>query len=271
MKPNTYTSWLSESVRKLEQANIPTAYLDSLVLLENATSKNRSYILAYPKSIIGETTLNLLNNWLRRRLKHEPTAYIIGHKEFYKRQFKVDKRVLIPRPESELIIDSLKQLKPKAGQNLIDIGTGSGCLAITAKIEIPHIIVDACDISQPALEVARLNAKLLGADINFFQKDLTDICDTYDYILANLPYVPDRYEVDYAARYEPEIALFAGHEGLDLINRFAAKAFSNLKANSYLILESLPFQQEAIIKKYQSNGFLLFFKQDLILVFQNRL
>lgn len=182
--------WLDWSVKKLEKAGVGTARLDCLVLLEDELGKDRSWILAHPEVALQGGALKALNKKVARRIKHEPLAYIRGYTEFYGRKFGVNKNVLEPRPESETMIELLKQQVNRLPFNyargkqvmgyrkkelvIADIGTGSGCLGITAKLEVPEAEVIAIDIDPNCLKVARQNAQALGAKIKFRQGDLLD-------------------------------------------------------------------------------------------------
>ena len=199
--------------------------------------------------------LQLLTIILERRIKNEPIAYIRGFCDFYGRKFKVNKNVLVPRPESETFIELLKATNPTKHQKLLDIGTGSGVLATTAKLEVPYLSVSASDISENALKLAKMNAKNLNANISFFKINLINKILKYDYIFANLPYVPDNFGVSPAVQHEPSLALYGGKDGLDLIKELAPLAKQSLKKDGYILFESLPNQQKIIADFYQQFGF----------------
>ncbi len=169
--------------------------------------------------------INQFEALFQRYLQGVPFAYLIHEKEFYGLPFYVDGRVLIPRPETELLVDLVKERWKDfslGNGKILDVGTGSGCLALTLAHEIPQAQVSGIDISSDALEVAQLNAQRLGLveRINFFASDLlSNIFDQYDVIVANLPYIGS-VDFDFVApdvkKYEPEIALYSGADGLDL-------------------------------------------------------
>jgi release factor glutamine methyltransferase len=263
--------WLIESVKKLSGVS-ETARLDAEVLLSYVLKKDRSWILAHPECELSKEQEKELDSLIKRRSKHEPIAYILGKCEFYEREFYVDKNVLVPRPESETIIDLLKELNIENNSIITDVGTGSGSLAITAKLELPKAKVYAIDIDERALGVAQINAKKLGANVEFAQGDilsplkskisnLKSIC-----ILANLPYVPDSYQINEPAKHEPKLALFGGDDGLDLYRRL----FVQLKGIKLVkvLTESLVFQHEELAKIAKYAGFKLTNEQDLIQVFE---
>lgn len=199
-------------------------------------------------------------------------AYILGKKEFYGREFILTPDVLVPRPESETIIELLikHQTATKSSPvQIIDVGTGSGCLAITAKLEIPELEVLACDISQLAIDTAKANATKLGADVKFFVSNLLSNADsTFDYILANLPYVPTSLKVTKDVLAEPKIAVFAGSDGLDTIRRLLIQCPTKLRPNGVAIFESLKIQHAAISKLAQANSLELVDTQGLVQVFK---
>src|SRR3989344_1652820 len=192
--------WLKDATEKLRTIGIGSARLDSLILLEDELGRDRAWLLAHPETILQGSTLKKLNKKLARRVKHEPLAYIRGFTEFYGRKFKVNKRVLEPRPESETMIELLKQLvnskQLTVNSKLIvaDVGTGSGALGITAKLEIPSTKVDLYDIDASCLAVARHNAHMHELHLHCYKRDLLNrpACE-YDILLTNLPYVPDNW------------------------------------------------------------------------------
>lgn len=247
--------WLARSVSELRSAGITSASLDAEIILAHTLRKNRPYLHAHGDQIINARTEEIADARLALRLDRVPIAYIIGHKEFYGRHFKVTTATLIPRPESEAIIDVLNDIVPKNQPllpdqilRLVDIGTGSGILGITAKLEHPELDVTLVDISVPALNVAENNAQLLHAIVQTVKSDLlTSYPFTPDIILANLPYVDSSWERSLETDKEPEIALFAGDGGLAVINKLVVQAGARLAPAGTLILEADPTQHHAII------------------------
>ena len=200
---------------------------------------------------------------LELRKDRVPVAYIIGHKEFYGRRFAVSPAVLIPRPESEELIDMLKKLSSTssalpgvATTRLVDIGAGSGCLGITAKLEFPEFDVALVDDSRHALTIAEKNAALLGAKVETY---VSDLLASYPYspdiILANLPYVDRSWDVSPETNNEPQEALYADDGGLSVIKRCVEQVASRAKPNAYLLLEADPRQLDAIIVFARKHGF----------------
>ncbi|MBI1857245.1 HemK family protein methyltransferase [Candidatus Saccharibacteria bacterium] len=259
--------WLKYAEKKLSSAGITTARLDCLVILEDTLNKNRTHILAYQESYISPVVLNILNRKIRRRSTHEPLAYIRGKCEFYGREFLINKHVLVPRPESETMIDLLKSLKIKQPFVLADVGSGSGCLGITAKLEFPNITVDMLELNDNAYKVCKKNKQHLGVDNSVIESDLLESTTSqYDVILANLPYVPDGYQINQAAAMEPPIAIFGGLDGLDLYRKLF-RQLSSQKHLKYVFTESFPFQHQALIDIADSSGYRLLKSDAFIQVF----
>lgn len=277
------SNWLEISEQILQKANISTSRLDCLVLLEDFTSKDRSWLLAHQDYELGDTYL--LNKMVKRRAQHEPLAYIRGKSEFYGREFMVNKHTLEPRPETETMIDILKKLvKPSEKVVIVDVGTGSGNIAITAKLELPKVEVWAIDIDKKCIETAMKNANILGANINFCLANLLadyeqGMCGRAEdaIICANLPYVPAEYQLNQAAKFEPKHAIFGGEDGLDFyhelfnqINMLHKLRYSAeyITPPQYVLTESLLFQHDELARIAQNAGYSLEKTEDLIQVFK---
>lgn len=242
----TVDHWLQQTTSAFVGVGITTARLDAQVLLSDALQKNKAWLLAHGDHILNERTLAVLQIQIVRRAAREPLAYIRGHAEFYGRDFTVTPNVLIPRPETEALIDYLKALHPKQSQRLLDVGTGSGALAITAALETP-LMVDACDVSPAALKIAKQNTQAFKARVHFFDSDLLQNAKgQYHFILANLPYVDQTWERSPETAHEPALALFAKHNGLALIEKLIKQAPAHLVPGGYLLLEADPRQHAAI-------------------------
>ncbi len=263
----TTSDWLKYTQAELKAAGIDTARLDCLVLLEDGTNKDRSWLLSHPEYELQGSILKKLNIKIAQRAKHTPLAYIRGHAEFYGREFVVNEHTLVPRPETESIIDLLKSLTPAVGTHVLDIGTGTGCIAVTAALELPNIHVSACDINDTCLHIARRNAKKLGASVSFFTSNLLAPAPPQDILLANLPYVPDDFAINTAATHEPALALFGGPDGLNLYRRLFEQISQNNWQPSYIITESLPEQHSTLIKLAATAGFTLQTSDDLAQLF----
>ena len=193
----TINEWLRDATNELADAMLPSPNLDAEIILAHTIKHPRTYLHAHGDEEISPRTEDIANARIDLRTDRVPVAYIIGHKEFYGRKFQVNPSVLIPRPESEQLITLLKQLLPDTAalpgvesKRLVDIGTGSGCLGVTAKLEFPELSVALTDINRHALAVAKKNAELTGAKVDTFVSDLlADYPYSPDIVLANLPYV----------------------------------------------------------------------------------
>ncbi|MCJ1964605.1 peptide chain release factor N(5)-glutamine methyltransferase [Candidatus Nanosynbacter sp. TM7-057] len=252
------SEWLKIATKSLKTANIPSARLDAELILANTLRKNRTYLHAHLDEEIDPRRFDIANARLDLRLDRVPIAYILGYKEFYGRRFTVSPSVLIPRPESEDLISLFLELTASeiAEKALIDVGTGSGCLGITAKLERSNLSVILSDISKPALNIAEKNANALNADVHIQQQSLLNgQLKPVDYIFANLPYVDKNWDVSPELQYEPDIALFAEDEGLKLILQLIAQAPRCLTSEGLLFIEADPQQHNRIIDEAVKNGF----------------
>ena len=203
----------------LAAAGCDTPRLDAEVLLASVLGVDRSRLVLDASSALDRADVALFEAMVARRVAREPVAYILGRKEFRRITLTVDRRVLIPRPETELLVEV--GLSLPSGARVVDVGTGSGAVALALKDERPDLSVLATDVSADALAVARANGARLGLDVSFVQADLLDGVDgRFDAVLANLPYVAAEADLPpEIAAYEPATALFSGPDGLDLIRR----------------------------------------------------
>lgn len=269
--------WLKNATSQLKEIGIDSARLDVEIILAHTLRKSRTYIHAHGDDIIGIRELEIANARLDLRRDRIPIAYIIGHKEFYGRRFKVTTATLIPRPESETMIDILKDISIQGTLlttkqlRLIDVGTGSGVLGITAKLEVPEIHVTLTDISTYALNVAKTNARNLHANVSILRSNLLeDYPFAPDIILANLPYVDPEWSISPETSVEPRVALFAANGGLALIDKLIIQAEHQIGTHGWLLLEADLSQHGAIIAKAKNRGFLLHEVRDLIVCLQKR-
>ncbi len=285
----TTQEWLKNATQSLLKAGIPSARLDAELLLAHALGKPREYLFAHPEAILKSplrkgTAFTVLNGWLERRMTREPVAYIVGEKEFYGRMFRVDKNVLVPRPETEEMIYLLKQIveyeigNKKYGElQIIDIGTGSGCLAIITKLELPETTVIAVDTSKDALEVAQENARKHKANVTFLHGSLLEpllhssFFILHSILLANLPYVPLDYPINEDARHEPDEALLGGVDGLDLYRELFAQASHLPQKPTLVFTEALPTQHAALTGIAEIHGYRLDRASGFIQVFTSHL
>lgn len=257
----TIQQWLANAIKLLTAHEIPSARLDAELILSHTLRQPRTYLHAHPEDTLDARQHDIADARLELRLERTPVAYIIGHKEFYGRRFKTTPAALIPRPESEAMITLLKGIMPttlplvKDTKRLVDVGTGTGCLGITAKLEWPELDVTLIDTSTQALNLAKQNAVTLGADVKAVQNDLLRGYGTpVDIILANLPYVDRAWEVSPETHAEPDLALYAKDDGLALIRQLINQAEQLLVPNGVIILESDERQQAAIIQLAGEHG-----------------
>lgn len=268
--------WLDDATRQLVFAEIPSARLDAELILAHTLRHNRSHLHAHNDEILSARDQEIANARLDLRLDHVPVAYIIGHKEFYGRRFRVTTATLIPRPESEVLIELLDEAIPKnlallaeKPLKLIDVGTGSGILGITAKLTYPELDVTLSDMSNHALKVAEGNAKSLQAEVTTLRSDLlTSFPFVADIIMANLPYVDPDWERSKETQHEPKEALFAADGGKALIFKLLAQTKAKLATGGSLILEADPEQHKSIITEAKKYGLLLQNQKDYGLLFQ---
>ena len=263
-KMQTVNAWLKNAISELNNSNIKSASLDAELILASTLRKDRTYLHAHDNEAIPPRFLQIADARVALRKDHVPLAYILGSKDFYGRQFKVTPAVLVPRPESEQFIETLKDLMPKNESlfdsqiTLVDVGTGSGVLGITAKLEFPEINVTLLDIDRHALSIAKENTTRLEADD---RQDTSNLLGSYygkaDFILANLPYVDKDWNSPYLLElgHEPEIALYANDDGLQFIKRIIIEAKHKLNKGGFLLIES-DIRQQADIRRFaRDNGY----------------
>ncbi len=229
-----------------------TATQDARQLLQMATGLSRVEMLATPERAVGAEVADRYDALLERRLRAEPVQYLRGSQEFYGREFAVSPAVLIPRPETELIVDTVLRLFADRAWPLrmADVGTGSGVLAVTLALEYPHSMAVGLDVSPEALAVARMNAEALGlgrrmlmGDVRFSESDLLAAVhdESFDVIVSNPPYVPlvDLPTLHAQVReHEPHLALFGGADGHDVLRRLVPQAWARLVPGGWLLLET---------------------------------
>lgn len=253
--------WLKSATKKLQSLEIKSASLDCELILAHVLGSDRSYLRAHDDEKMNIYQILRANFLLGKRKKHLPIAYITHQKDFFGRKFIVNKYTLIPRPESEDIIEILKQILPSSTHqlqtsSLLDIGTGSGCLGITAKLEFPEVEVILSDISASALKIASKNANNLSADVKIIKSDLLEsIKIRPNIIIANLPYVDESWERSPETKYEPSSALFATDGGKDLIKKLIVQADKIQQKTDIIIFESDPDQHSDLIQFAKKFGY----------------
>ncbi len=230
--------------------DVPSPRLNAELLVLFVLGRERAYLYAHPERELSSEEQSRYDEVIRERARGCPTQYITGHQEFWGLDLLVSPAVLIPRPETEHVVETVLELlklyeaEPPGKLRLIDVGTGSGCIALALASELPKAEVHACDISEEALEMARINAARLGLDrrVRFRKSDLLAAYsrDTFDFVVANPPYVGDS-EADKVQKqvreFEPKVAVFSGEEGMDIYRRLIPQATDALKPGGWFVAE----------------------------------
>jgi len=219
---------LEGAITAFAAAGVESPRLDAEVLLADVLDVDRARLLSETHELLvsGPAVRAFQDAVRRRAVEREPVAYILGRRAFRRLELRVDRRALIPRPETELLVEAGLELP--TGARMLDVGTGSGAVALALKDERPDLLVSGSDVIEAALALARENAARLGLEVAFMQADLLDrnVPDEFDAILANLPYVAERERAGLPPeilRHEPPEALFAGEDGLDAIRALVAQ------------------------------------------------
>lgn len=243
---------LDGATEELDAAGVDTARLDAEILLAEAMGARREDLYAEPEAEASPAAAKVFRVMVRRRCKREPLAYILGRAYFRRLELEVNRHVLIPRPETELLVELAEN-----GESVLDVGTGSGAVALAIADEFDGVQVTATDNSPTAITVARQNAKRLGLDLRIVQEDLvTD--GPFDLIVANPPYIRDHEWHDLQPEireYEPKEALLGGSDGLDVTRRLIEQAPAALKGSGRLAIEVGIGQAGDVIKLMRDGGF----------------
>jgi release factor glutamine methyltransferase len=236
----TILTALLQGTQLLQDEAVGAPRLTAEVLLTHALQRDRSYLYAHPEQELSEIAWIHYGRYLHERLRGKPTQYITGRQEFYGRDFRVTSDVLIPRPETEHLVEAaIARIQPR--NVVLDVGTGSGAIAITLALETPaHIL--GTDISTAALSVAQANGRLLSAPVAFCACDLVEALrdQSIDVLVSNPPYVPktDQPGLQREVRdYEPHVALFGGPSGVEIYERLVVDAARVLRPHGWLLLE----------------------------------
>lgn len=244
----------------LAQARKCLDAVDARILLRESSGATAAQIVAFPERPISEKSAVLFLQWVKRRADGEPVAHILGTREFYGRPFHVTPATLIPRPETELLVElALDLLGPDEAPSILDLGTGSGAIAISMALEKPEASVCAVDFSPAALDVAERNALSLGAKVEFLAGDwFAPVTERrFDCILANPPYIAegDPHLQQGDLRFEPITALASGQDGLEDLCRIIMDARDHLLPGGWLLLEHGYDQAETVRVLLQDAGF----------------
>jgi len=221
----------------------PSASLDAQLLLAEVLGVSRAHVIAHPEKVLTTTQTTQIEQWVTRREAGEPIAYILGRRAFYDREFIVSPAVLIPRPETEHLLElALDYVKLHPDAVCVDVGTGSGALAVTLAAHAPQAIVHAVDVSVDALAIANKNAANHQVDVQFHQgnllQPLIDAGITVDLVMANLPYIAtDEMRTLAVSKHEPHLALDGGPDGLDLFRELLRQVPGPCAPDALILLE----------------------------------
>ena len=246
---------LSEGISILKDNKIDNPQLDSEVLLSNTIKRDKKYIILNPKELLKSEQIKIFKNLIERRRKKEPVAYLINKKGFWKDEFIVNKDVLIPRPDTELIIEQVLKIYSKDRRlQVLDIGTGSGCILLSILKERPNFYGTGIDISKKSINVSKFNTKQLNLAnrVKFFHSSVDNFkIGKYDIIVSNPPYI-ELLRLKYLERnvvnFEPKLALNGGLDGFSKIKKVINKASVLIKRNGKFVLE-IGFNQKDKVKE----------------------
>ena len=253
---------LTQAFKELSNSNIKNANLDCEVLLSNIINKDREYVILNPKKNLDKKYIDIFNNLIDRRKKSEPIAYLINKKEFWKETFYIDKNVLIPRPDTEHIVEEvLKLTQNNSKSHVLDIGTGSGCILLSILKERKNFIGTGIDISKKCIKVSKYNAKRLELDnrTKFYISDVDNfLIGKYDVVVSNPPYI-ENLNLKYLDRgvvsFEPKLALSGGRDGFSEITKVINKTSGLIKKNGVFVLEIGHNQKNKVTEKLKAKGF----------------
>ena len=253
---------LKEGINILQKNKIANPQLDSEILLSNSIKRDKKHIILNPKEVLNSEQLGKFKSLIERRKKGEPIAYLINKKEFWKDEFFVNKDVLIPRPDSELIIEQVLKIYSKDDQlQILDIGTGSGCILLSILKERSNFYGTGIDISKKSINVSKFNAKQLNLTnrVKFFHSSVDNFNNgKYDIIVSNPPYIKQlslKYLEKDVVNFEPKLALSGGFDGFSKIRKVINKTNNLIKKNGKFILEIGFNQKNKVIKILKEEGF----------------
>jgi len=252
---------IKNASQALKDHNISSYMLDAEVILSNIMGVSKEYLISKNKKILSENIIKKYNIAIKRRIKNEPTAYILGKKEFWSEDFLVNRKTLIPRPESELIIYKLVSYYKKKNISILDIGTGSGCILLSLLKELKLSRGLGIDVSPGAIKIAKLNSQRLNLSLrtNFKVTDINNFnMGKYDLIVSNPPYIALKDIKNLTKdiiKYEPLVALKGGIDGLELIRKVIYKSKYLLKKNGLLAVEIGTKQYLKVSEILKKSGF----------------
>ena len=232
---------LRKAAERLEKHFITSPRLNAEVLLAHCLSVEKAYLYTHDDRVLNAIEQQCIEDALYERISGVPVQYIVGRQEFFGRYFSVGPSVLIPRPETEFIVESVLRLHPADGAEILDVGTGSGCIGITLALELPKARVTITDVSLDALRIARTNAGNLEASVGIACMDLLEaVRGPFDFIVSNPPYISPQESSNLQTEvreHEPHVALFADDDGVGMFRSLIPSAERILKSGGYLILE----------------------------------
>ena len=245
----------------LRENNILSHTLDSEILLSKTLRKSREEILVNLDQDINEKNIFKFEKFIERRTKKEPIAYILEEKEFWSKRFNINKNILIPRPETELLVDKVLKIFREKKISILDVGTGSGCILLSLLSELKNSTGVGIDVSKEAIFVAKINRHRLNLEnrAKFFKQSITSVIDKkFNLVVSNPPYI-ERNNIknlsEDVRRYEPRLALDGGNDGLDFIKKVIYKSKEVLKINGTLALEIGNEQIKKVSKILFDNNF----------------
>ncbi len=246
----------------LKKKNIKSANIDSEILMSNVIKKDRNYILMNLNKTLSKKDLENFNQLVKQREKGKPIAYLTGKKDFWKYEFEVSQDTLIPRPDSELIVEYiLKYTKNRSKLNILDIGVGSGCLLLSVLKERNNFYGVGIDINQKCINICKKNTLNLNISnrTKFFKSDIDKFnCGKYDLIVSNPPYI-NKLDLQYLEKdvidFEPKIALDGGLDGISVIRKVINKSSDLIKNNGKFFLEIAFDQKNKVTRLLKSKGF----------------
>ena len=255
---------LNQASKTLKQLSNTSSKLDSEILLSKIIKKNRKYLILNSNEELKKENIKSFDYLVKRRKKGEPIAYLINKKEFWKQNFYINQNVLIPRPDTETLVEeTLKLFNVNSKLNMLDIGTGSGCILLSILKERRNFFGTGIDISKKAINVARFNAKMhqLSNRVKFYNSDVDKfLIGKYDLVVSNPPYIKRQdlkyLEVDVKG-FEPKLALDGGKDGFSKITKVISKTSTLLKGNGRFILEIGFGQKKKILSILKQNNFFI--------------
>jgi release factor glutamine methyltransferase len=232
---------LGQATERFEQHGVSSPRLNAEVLISHCLSVDKSYLYTHDERELAEAEMQRIEDVTYERISGVPVQYIVGRQEFFGRYFSVNPTVLIPRPETELLVEKVLAIGPANDSKIVDVGTGSGCIGITIALELAHTRVTLTDVSFEALQTAGRNAANLGAKVGVACMDLLEAASgPFDLIVSNPPYV-SRAETSRLQRevreHEPHVALFAEDDGLSAYRKLIPSAGRLLRPGGYLLME----------------------------------